>query len=136
MGICGTDVSRYLGKFPFFDYPRIPGRNWASKRRWVQVSNVKVVITTGRTLSELRELSKCPRDWELLRKPEGFDMMDEDCANVYDRADKLHPSEKLSFDQLALVEILHRMPCIGPRKPAGRGTRICHWSRPYWSCHP
>ncbi|MGY8714622.1 MAG: alcohol dehydrogenase catalytic domain-containing protein, partial [Verrucomicrobiia bacterium] len=25
MGICGTDVSCYLGKFPFFDYPRIPG---------------------------------------------------------------------------------------------------------------
>ena len=23
MGVCGTDVSRYLGKFPFFDYPRI-----------------------------------------------------------------------------------------------------------------
>ncbi|MEJ6622709.1 MAG: alcohol dehydrogenase catalytic domain-containing protein, partial [Opitutae bacterium] len=25
MGICGTDVSCYLGKFPFFDDPRIPG---------------------------------------------------------------------------------------------------------------
>ena len=25
MGICGTDYSCYLGKFPFFDYPRIPG---------------------------------------------------------------------------------------------------------------
>ncbi|MEO1831919.1 MAG: alcohol dehydrogenase catalytic domain-containing protein, partial [Akkermansiaceae bacterium] len=25
MGICGTDLSCYLGKFPFFDYPRIPG---------------------------------------------------------------------------------------------------------------
>ena len=25
VGICGTDVSSYLGKFPFFDYPRIPG---------------------------------------------------------------------------------------------------------------
>ena len=25
MGICGTDISCYLGKFPFFDYPRIPG---------------------------------------------------------------------------------------------------------------
>ena len=25
MGVCGTDVSCYLGKFPFFDYPRIPG---------------------------------------------------------------------------------------------------------------
>ena len=25
MGVCGTDYSSYLGKFPFFDYPRIPG---------------------------------------------------------------------------------------------------------------
>ena len=25
MGICGTDISCYLGKFPFFDFPRIPG---------------------------------------------------------------------------------------------------------------
>ncbi len=24
-GICGTDVSGYLGKMPFFEYPRIPG---------------------------------------------------------------------------------------------------------------
>src|SRR5262249_44014158 len=25
VGICGTDVSGYLGKMPFFSYPRIPG---------------------------------------------------------------------------------------------------------------
>src|SRR5215831_9776245 len=25
VGICGTDISGYLGKFPFFSYPRIPG---------------------------------------------------------------------------------------------------------------
>ncbi|MCA8988023.1 MAG: alcohol dehydrogenase catalytic domain-containing protein, partial [Planctomycetaceae bacterium] len=25
MGICGTDYSGYLGKMPFFSYPRIPG---------------------------------------------------------------------------------------------------------------
>ena len=25
MGICGTDYSGYLGKMPFFRYPRIPG---------------------------------------------------------------------------------------------------------------
>jgi threonine dehydrogenase-like Zn-dependent dehydrogenase len=25
MGVCGTDISSYLGKFPFFEYPRIPG---------------------------------------------------------------------------------------------------------------
>ncbi|MCG8584717.1 MAG: alcohol dehydrogenase catalytic domain-containing protein, partial [Pirellulales bacterium] len=25
VGVCGTDISGYLGKFPFFSYPRIPG---------------------------------------------------------------------------------------------------------------
>ncbi|MCA9206499.1 MAG: alcohol dehydrogenase catalytic domain-containing protein, partial [Planctomycetales bacterium] len=25
VGICGTDISGYLGKMPFFIYPRIPG---------------------------------------------------------------------------------------------------------------
>ena len=25
MGVCGTDISGYLGKMPFFRYPRIPG---------------------------------------------------------------------------------------------------------------
>jgi len=25
IGICGTDYSGYLGKMPFFSYPRIPG---------------------------------------------------------------------------------------------------------------
>ena len=25
VGICGTDISGFLGKMPFFSYPRIPG---------------------------------------------------------------------------------------------------------------
>ena len=25
VGICGTDIAGYLGKFPFYSYPRIPG---------------------------------------------------------------------------------------------------------------
>src|SRR6185369_9959617 len=25
MGVCGTDISGFLGKMPFFSYPRIPG---------------------------------------------------------------------------------------------------------------
>ena len=43
MGICGTDVSCYLGKFPFFDYPRIPGHELGVKVLEVgeNVKNVK-----------------------------------------------------------------------------------------------
>ncbi|MEM1062622.1 MAG: alcohol dehydrogenase catalytic domain-containing protein, partial [Planctomycetota bacterium] len=29
VGVCGTDVGGYLGKFPFFKYPRIPGHELA-----------------------------------------------------------------------------------------------------------
>src|ERR1700682_6727024 len=25
VGICGTDIAGYLGRFPFYSYPRIPG---------------------------------------------------------------------------------------------------------------
>ena len=25
VGVCGTDLSGYLGKMPFFSYPRVPG---------------------------------------------------------------------------------------------------------------
>ena len=25
VGVCGTDISGYLGKMPFYSYPRIPG---------------------------------------------------------------------------------------------------------------
>ena len=25
VGVCGTDISGYLGRMPFFSYPRIPG---------------------------------------------------------------------------------------------------------------
>jgi threonine dehydrogenase-like Zn-dependent dehydrogenase len=31
MGICGTDISCYHGKFPFFDYPGFQDTNWAWK---------------------------------------------------------------------------------------------------------
>ena len=44
MGICGTDISCYLGKFPFFDFPRIPGHELGVEVIAVGegVSNVKV----------------------------------------------------------------------------------------------
>ena len=44
MGICGTDLSCYLGKFPFFDYPRTPGHELGLEVVAVGegVTNVKV----------------------------------------------------------------------------------------------
>src|SRR6476661_4360503 len=43
VGICGTDISGYLGKMPFFSYPRIPGHELGIEVLEVGagVSNVK-----------------------------------------------------------------------------------------------
>ena len=32
VGICGSDISGYLGKMPFFSYPRIPGHELGVER--------------------------------------------------------------------------------------------------------
>ena len=43
VGICGTDISGYLGKMPFYSYPRIPGHELGVEVIAVgpDVSNVK-----------------------------------------------------------------------------------------------
>src|SRR3954454_20813260 len=41
VGICGTDISGYLGKMPFFSYPRIPGHELG-----VEVLEVGAGVTT------------------------------------------------------------------------------------------
>ena len=48
MGICGTDVSCYLGKFPFFDYPRIPGHELGVE-----------VLEIGEGVSSIRPGDRC-----------------------------------------------------------------------------
>ena len=40
VGVCGTDFSGYLGKMPFFSYPRIPGHELS-----VVVENVGEGVT-------------------------------------------------------------------------------------------
>src|SRR5512133_3649142 len=44
VGICGTDYSGYLGKMPFFSYPRIPGHELGVEVVAVgsEVANVRV----------------------------------------------------------------------------------------------
>jgi len=42
VGICGTDVSGYLGKMPFFTYPVIPGHELGVKE-WAMCSKAIAV---------------------------------------------------------------------------------------------
>ena len=112
MGICGTDVSCYLGKFPFFDYPRIPGHELGVE-----------VLAVGDGVENVQPGDRCSVEPYLncgqcyaCEKGQGnccetlkvFGVMMDGglCERSLIRADKLHPSEKLSYEQLALVETL------------------------------
>ena len=112
MGICGTDVSCYLGKFPFFDYPRIPGHELGVEILEVGegVKNVKLgdrcsvepYLNCGQCHACRKGKGNCCENLKVF----GVMMNGGLCERSIIRADKLHPSTQLSFEQLALVETL------------------------------
>lgn len=112
MGICGTDLGGYLGKMPFFKYPRIPGHELGVE-----------VLAVGRDVTHVRPGDRCSVEPYMncgqcypCRKGRG------NCCETLEvigvmvdgglrerftlRAEKLHPSAHLSYEQLALVETL------------------------------
>jgi alcohol dehydrogenase len=112
MGICGTDYSGYLGKMPFFRYPRIPGHELGVE-----------VLEVGAGVAHVKPGDRCSVEPYMncghcyaCRKGNGNCcdklnvigvMIDGGlCERFLIRADKLHVSEKLSYEQLALVETL------------------------------
>src|SRR5260221_7055790 len=48
VGICGTDISGYLGKMPFYSYPRIPGHELGVE-----------VIAVGTGVSNVKPGDRC-----------------------------------------------------------------------------
>src|SRR3954470_10864972 len=48
VGVCGTDISGYLGKMPFFSYPRIPGHELGVE-----------VLAVGKDVSKVRPGDRC-----------------------------------------------------------------------------
>jgi 2-desacetyl-2-hydroxyethyl bacteriochlorophyllide A dehydrogenase len=112
MGICGTDLSGYLGKMPFFQYPRIPGHELGVEVLEVGdgVSNVKPgdrcsvepYMNCGECFACRKGNSNCCASLNVI----GVMVDGGLCERFIIRADKLHTSETLSFEQLALVETL------------------------------
>ncbi|MEO1525102.1 MAG: zinc-binding alcohol dehydrogenase family protein [Planctomycetota bacterium] len=112
MGVCGTDISCYLGKFPFFDFPRIPGHELGVEVVAVGdgVDNVSVgdkcsvepYMNCRNCYPCRRGSTNCCQNLKVI----GVMMDGGLCESFLVRADKLHPSKKLSYDQLALVETL------------------------------
>ena len=112
MGICGTDLSGFLGKMPFFKYPRIPGHELGVEvlATGPGVANVKLgdrcsvepYMNCGHCFACRRGQGNCCQSLEVIGV-----MVDGGLRERFlIRADKLHPSTKLTFDQLALVETL------------------------------
>ena len=112
IGICGTDISGYLGKMPFFSYPRIPGHELGVEVLAIGsgVTNVQPgdrcsvepYMNCGQCLPCRRGSTNCCENLKVLGV-----MMD---GGMTERmvlpARKLHPANKLSLEQCALVETL------------------------------
>ena len=113
MGICGTDLSGYLGKMPFFSYPRIPGHELGLE-----------VVAIGENVTHLQVGDRCSLE-PYINDPLSRTSLKGNpncCPGVQVLgvhtdgglrtntwtvpARKLHPGKQLSYDQLALVETL------------------------------
>jgi alcohol dehydrogenase len=112
IGICGTDISGYLGKMPFFSYPRIPGHELGVEVLAVgaNVTNVnpgdhcsvEPYMNCGQCFSCLKSATNCCENLKVLGV-----MMD---GGMTERmvlpARKLHQANELTLEQCALVETL------------------------------
>ena len=112
VGICGTDYSGYLGKMPFFSYPRIPGHELGVE-----------VIAVGAGVANVRAGDRCSVEpymncqqcyacrtghTNCCESLKVLGVMTDGglCETLIVPARKLHPSPRLTLDQLALVETL------------------------------
>lgn len=112
VGICGTDLSGFLGKMPFYSYPRIPGHELGVEVLAVGagVTNVRPgdrcsvepYMNCGQCYSCRRGHTNCCESNQTL----GVMCDGGLCERIVLPARKLHVSAKLGYDELALVETL------------------------------
>ncbi len=125
VGICGTDISGYLGKMPFYSYPRIPGHELGVE-----------VLEVGNDVTNVKVGDRCSVE-PYMNNPESFASKrnQENCCDELQvlgvhvdgglrprfvlPARKLHASTSLAMEQLALVETLgigcHAVDRCGPQ---------------------
>jgi alcohol dehydrogenase len=112
VGICGTDLSAYLGKMPFVTYPRILGHELGVEVVAVGegVTNIKPgdrcsvepYINDPSSFASRRGRPNCCERLQVLGVHTDGGMREQFILP----ARKLHPARSLSFEQLALVETL------------------------------
>ena len=130
VGICGTDISGYLGKMPFFSYPRIPGHELGVEVLHVgsQVGNVKPgdrcavepYINCQNCYACRRGHTNCCEKHQTL----GVHCDGGLRPRFLVPARKLHVSRKLNFEQLALVETL-AIGCHAVNRSALQSDESC-----------
>src|SRR5215468_3270704 len=130
VGICGTDVSGYLGKMPFFSYPRIPGHELG-----VEVLDVGAGVANVRPgdCCSVEPYINCQTCYACRR---GYTNCCEKHQTLGVHCDgglrpqflvparKLHVSRKLTFEQLALVETL-AIGCHATNRAAPQSDESC-----------
>lgn len=117
IGICGTDLHGYRGRQPFFTYPRIVGHELgvevvavnpppaSAGCPAIQLGDrcaVEPYLNCGGCIACRRGRTNCCTDLKVLGVHVDGGMREFIRVPI----DKLHPSNRLSFDQLALVETL------------------------------
>jgi alcohol dehydrogenase len=112
VGICGTDISGYLGKMPFYSYPRIPGHELGVEVLEVGSSvdhvkpgdlcSVEPYINNPDSFASRRGSPNCCEQLEVLGVHRDGGMR----PRFIVPARKLHVSQSLQPEQLALVETL------------------------------
>ncbi|PWJ37914.1 zinc-binding alcohol dehydrogenase family protein [Sediminitomix flava] len=112
IGICGTDLHAYTGKQPFFSYPRILGHELGVEvvEIGTDVNNVQVgdkcsvepYFNKTEDHAVKRGFTNCGENISV------FGVHEDGGMREYFKipANYLHASQKLSYDQLALVETL------------------------------
>jgi 2-desacetyl-2-hydroxyethyl bacteriochlorophyllide A dehydrogenase len=118
IGVCGTDLHAYRGKQPFFTYPRILGHELGvevvelgpgvSHLRTGDRCSVEPYLNCQRCIACRRGKPNCCAELRVLGVHADGGMRELLCVP----ARKLHASQTLTLDQLALVETL-AMGCHG-----------------------
>ncbi|MBK1792494.1 zinc-binding alcohol dehydrogenase family protein [Persicirhabdus sediminis] len=127
VGICGTDLHAFSGNQPFFEYPRVLGHELGVEVIEVNGDNpkglqpgdkcsVEPYMFNPDSYASQAGLTNACESMQVLGVHSDGGMSEYICVP----ANKLHKSDKLNFDQLALVETL----CIGAHAVERANPRV------------
>lgn len=112
VGICGTDIHAFHGTQPFFSYPRILGHELgvevvevAANEYGIKTGShcaIEPYMNCGTCIACQRGKQNCCENMQVMGVHKDGGMRDQFLVPIH----KLHPSNTLTYEQLALVETL------------------------------